>query len=107
MPKGRAWKFLPQIFVWGAYYDSCQKRLCNIKYGIEDSISNDDRGSRPGSTSSTPNFSFVQVLVQDLLLKDLLKVITSLEDVTRWSMKCICIKKENNRVFLTGFFSLI
>ena len=57
--------------------------------------------------SSTPDFSFVQVLVQDLLLKGLLKVITSLEDVTRCSVKCICIKKEKIRVFLTGLFSLI
>ena len=33
--------------------------------------------------SYTLDFSFVQVLVQDLLLKGLLKVMTSLEDVTR------------------------
>ena len=33
--------------------------------------------------SYTLDFSFVQVLVQNLLLKGLLKVMTSLEDVTR------------------------
>ena len=42
--------FLPQISVWGAYYVSSQRRLCKIKYGFEGLISNDDHGSRPGST---------------------------------------------------------
>ena len=27
-------ELLIQIFVWGAYYVSCQKRLCKIKYGF-------------------------------------------------------------------------
>ena len=27
-------EFLPQIFAWGAYYTSCQKRLCKMKYGF-------------------------------------------------------------------------
>ena len=51
-------------------------------------------------------FSFVQVLVQGLLLKGLLKVMTSLKDVTR----CYCnvlIYKKKIRLFLTGLFSLI
>ena len=38
--------------------------------------------------SYTLDFSFVQVLVQDLLLKGLLKVMTSLEDVTRCYLQC-------------------
>ena len=41
--------------------------------------------------SYTLDFSFQQVLVQDLLLKDLLKVMTSLEDVTRFYVQCIYI----------------
>ena len=53
------------------------------------------------------DFSFVQVLVQDLLLKGLLKVMTSLEDVTRCYLQCTYIKKEKIRLFLTGLFSLI
>ena len=56
--------------------------------------------------SYTLDFSFVQVLVQDLLLKGLLKVMTSLKDVTR----CYCnvlIYKKKIRLFLTGLFSLI
>ena len=32
--------FLPHIFTWGAYHAPCQKRLCNIKIGLEGSISN-------------------------------------------------------------------
>ena len=47
-------EFLPQIFVWVAYYVSCQKRLCKIKYGFEGSISNAGRGPRPGSTHQLP-----------------------------------------------------
>ena len=56
--------------------------------------------------SYTIYFSFVQVLVQGLLLKGLLKVMTSLKDVTR----CYCnvlIYKKKIRLFLTGLFSLI
>ena len=53
------------------------------------------------------NFSFVQVLVHDLLLKSFLKVMTSLEDVTRCYLQCTYIKKEKIRLFLTGLFSLI
>ena len=52
-------------------------------------------------------FSFVQVLVQDLLLKGLLKVMTSLEDVTRCYLQCTYIIKEKIRLFLVGLFSLI
>ena len=39
-------EFLPQISGLGgrAYYVSCQKRLCKIKYGLEGSISNVDLG---------------------------------------------------------------
>ena len=55
----------------------------------------------------TIDFSFVQVLVQDFLLKGLLKVMTSLEDVTRCYLQCTCIKKEKIRFFLTGLLSLI
>ena len=43
--------------------------------------------------SSTLDFSFGQVLVQDLLLKILLKVTTSLEDFTRCYVQCIYIEK--------------
>ena len=53
------------------------------------------------------NFSFVQVLVHDLLLKSFLKVMTSLEDVTRCYLQCTYIKKEKIRLYLTGLFSLI
>ena len=53
------------------------------------------------------NFSFVQVLVHDLLLKSFLKVMTSLKDVTRCYLQCTYIKKEKIRLFLTGLFSLI
>ena len=35
-------EFLPHIFIWSAYHAPCQKRLCNIKYGFEGSISNVD-----------------------------------------------------------------
>ena len=51
--------------------------------------------------SYTLNFSFVQELVQDLLLNGLL------EDVTRCYLQCTYIKKEKIRLFLTGLFSLI
>ena len=47
--------------------------------------------------SSTLDFSFVQVLVQNLLLKGLLKIMTSLEDITRCYVLCISIKKEKIR----------
>ena len=57
--------------------------------------------------SYTLDFNFVQVIVQDLLLKGLLKVMTSLEDVTRCHLQCTYIKKEKIRLFLTGLFSLI
>ena len=53
------------------------------------------------------NFSFVQVLAHDLLSKSFLKVMTSLEDVTRYYLQCTYIKKEKIRLFLTGLFSLI
>ena len=53
------------------------------------------------------NFSFVQVLVHDLLLKSFLKVMTSLEDVTRCYLQCTYIIKEKIRLFLVGLFSLI
>ena len=49
----------------------------------------------------------LQVLVQDLLLKGLLKVMTSLEDIARSYVQCIYIKKEKIKHFLTGLFSLI
>ena len=35
-------EFLPHIFLWGACRALCQKKLCNIKYGFEGSISNVD-----------------------------------------------------------------
>ena len=47
---GRLGEFRPQIFVWGAYYVSCKKRLCKTKYGFEGLISNVDSGSISGST---------------------------------------------------------
>ena len=53
------------------------------------------------------DFCFVQVLVHDLLLKSLLKVMTSLEDATRCYLQCTYIKKEKIKLFLTGLFSLI
>ena len=57
---------------------------------------------------STLDFSFVQVLVQDLLLKGLLKVMTSLEDVTRCYLQCMYIKKEKIRLFnWLIFFNLV
>ena len=31
---------LPQVFAFGAYYVSCQKRLCKMKFGFEGSIAN-------------------------------------------------------------------
>ena len=71
-------EFLQQFFVWGALH---------ISYTLD--------------------FNFVQVIVQDLLLKGLLKVMTSLEDVTRCYLQCTYIKKEKIRLFLTGLFSLI
>ena len=37
-------EFLPQIFAWWIYNVSCQKILCQKKYGFEDSISNVDLG---------------------------------------------------------------
>ena len=43
--------------------------------------------------SYTIYFSFVRVLVQGLLLKGLLKVMTSLKDVTRCYLQCTYIKK--------------
>ena len=58
-------------------------------------------------SSCKRGFSFVQVLFQDLLLEGLLKVMTSLEDVTRCYLQCTYIKKEKIRLFLTGLFSLI
>ena len=59
--------------------------------------------------SSTLDFSFVQVLVQDLLLKGLLKVMTSLEDVTRCYLQCTYVKKEKNETFFNWliFFNLV
>ena len=57
---------------------------------------------------STLDFSFVQVLVQDLLLKGLLKVMTSLEDVTRCYLQFMYIKKEKIRLFNWFiFFNLV
>ena len=58
-------------------------------------------------SSCKRGFSLVQVLFQDLLLEGLLKVMTSLEDVTRCYLQCTYIKKEKIRLFLTGLFSLI
>ena len=58
-------------------------------------------------SSCKRGFSFVQVLFQDLLLEGLLKVMTSLEDVTRCYLQCTYIKKEKIRLFLVGLFSLI
>ena len=55
--------------------------------------------------SSTFDFSFVQVLAQNLLLKGLLQVMTSLEDVTRCYVQFIYIKNKKIRLFLTGEFS--
>ena len=58
--------------------------------------------------SSSINFSSVQVLVQDLLLKSLLKVMTPLEDVARCYVQCIYIKKEKIRLFnWIIFFNLV
>ena len=57
--------------------------------------------------SSTIDLRFVEVLVQDLLFKSLLKVMPSLENVKRCYVQCICIKEEKFKLFLTGFFSLI
>ena len=57
--------------------------------------------------SSTFDLRFVEVLVQDLLFKSLLKVMPSLENVKRCYVQCIYIKKEKFKLFLTGFFSLI
>ena len=57
--------------------------------------------------SYTLDFSFVQVPVQDLLLEGLLKVMTSVEDVTICHLQCTYIKKEKVRLILTGLFSLI
>ena len=37
-------EFLQGMFFWGAYYVTCQARLCKIKYGFEGSISNVDVG---------------------------------------------------------------
>ena len=85
-----------------AYFVSCQIRLCKIKYGFEGSISNVDLGSIPGST---PDFNLVQIRVQGLLLQSLLKVTTTLEDVTKCYIQCIYVKKEKIKVFLTGLFS--
>ena len=42
---------------------------------------------------STPDFNLVQVLVQDLLVRTLLKVTTALEDVRIYYVQCICVKK--------------
>ena len=57
---------------------------------------------------STLDFSFEQVLVQDLLLKGLLKVMTSLEDVTRCYLQFMYIKKEKIRLFNWFiFFNLV
>ena len=42
--------------------------------------------------SSTLNFSFAQVLVQDLLFKGFPKVMTSLEDNTKCYVQCIYIE---------------
>ena len=43
----------------------------------------------------------------NLLLKDLLNVMTTLEDVTRCYVQCIYIKKENIKLLLTGLFCSI
>ena len=53
------------------------------------------------------DFRYVQVLVQDWLLKGLPKVMIFLEDVRRCYLQCTYIKKEEIRLFLTGLFSLI
>ena len=46
--------------------------------------------------SYKPDFSFGQVLLQYLLLKGLLKVMTSLEDVTRCYLQCTYIKERKD-----------
>ena len=56
--------------------------------------------------SSTPYFSLVHALVQDLLLQSLRKVMAHFEDVERCSVQCIYIRKEKIKHFLTGLFSL-
>ena len=53
--------------------------------------------------SYTPGFNLVQVLVQGLLLKSLLKV---LEVFRRCYIQCIYIKKEKIKLFITDLFSL-
>ena len=58
----------------------------------------------PLHISSTPDFNFVQVLVQDLILQNLLKETTPLEDVRGYYIQCIYIQKEYVKFFLTGLF---
>ena len=96
-------EFPPQIFLWGAYYISYEKRLCKIKYGFQFQmmIMALDLALH---ISSTLDFSPVQVLVQDLLLISFLKVMTFLEDVTRCYVHWIYVKKENIRLFNWLFF---
>ena len=53
--------------------------------------------------SSTPGFNLVQVLVQDLLSQNLLKV---LEYFRRCYIQCIYLKKEKIKLFITDLFSL-
>ena len=48
-------EFLPHIFAWGAYYVSRRKRLGNIKYGFEGSISNVDLGQFLPNNQLTTN----------------------------------------------------
>ena len=109
MPGGLK-EFLPQIFAWGAYYVSYQKKKkknCKIKYGFKGSISNVDLVLDLALLiSSTSYFNLLQVLAIDLVLQSLLKVATPLEDVRSCYVQCIYIKKEGIKLFLTDLFSL-
>ena len=49
--------------------------------------------------SYTLDLSFVQVLVQDMQLKGLIKVMTFLEDVTRCYLQCTYTEKEKIILF--------
>ena len=87
----------------GTYYVPCQKRLCKIKYGLEGLISNDDRGSRPGSTSTCSRFAIERFAKSNDLSRRRYKILCA----RSYKQECIYIKKEKIRLFLTGLFSLI
>ena len=57
--------------------------------------------------SYTLDFSFVQVLVQDFLLKGLLKVMTSLEDVRRCYLQCTYIKKRKDQILFSWLCDIL